>query len=154
MLIGDLLDLRAIAPHVSGGSKRQILGVIADVAARSYGLEAAVVLDALLERESAGSTGLGHGVAVPHARIPGLSGMKAVFVKLDTPTAFEAVDDQPVDLLLALLAPETGGSEHLRALASVSRRLRQPELRQQLRQARTADAIHALLVREARSTAA
>ncbi|MDQ0465431.1 PTS system nitrogen regulatory IIA component [Caulobacter ginsengisoli] len=149
-----MLDLRAIAPHVSGGSKRQILGVIADVAARSYGLEAAVVLDALLERESAGSTGLGHGVAVPHARIPGLSGMKAVFVKLDTPTAFEAVDDQPVDLLLALLAPETGGSEHLRALASVSRRLRQPELRQQLRQARTADAIHALLVREARSTAA
>lgn len=154
MMIGDLLDLRAIAPHVSGGSKRQILGVIADIAARSYGLDSAKVLDALLERESAGSTGVGHGVAVPHARIPGLTSMKAIFVRLDTPTAFEAVDDQPVDLVLALLAPETSGSEHLRALASVSRRLRQPELRQQLRQARTVDAIHALLVREAQPSAA
>jgi PTS system nitrogen regulatory IIA component len=154
MMIGDLLDLRAIAPHVSGGSKRQVLGVIADIAARNFGVEAAVVLDALLERESAGSTGVGHGVAVPHARIPGLKSMKAVFVRLDTPTAFEAVDDQPVDLVLALLAPVTSGSDHLRALASVSRRLRHAELRQQLRQARTADAIHALLVREAQPSAA
>ncbi len=154
MLIDDLLDLRAIAPNVSGGSKRQVLGVIADIAARNHGVDAAVVLDALLERESAGSTGVGHGVAVPHARIPGLKSMKAIFVRLDTPTAFEAVDDQPVDLLLALLAPESSGSEHLRALASVSRRLRQPELRLKLRQARTADAILALLVREAHSSAA
>lgn len=154
MMIGDLLDLRAIAPHVSGGSKRQVLGVIADIAARNYGLEAADVLDALLERESAGSTGVGHGVAVPHARLPGLDRMRAVFVRLDNPTPFEAVDDQPVDLLLALLAPENSGSEHLRALASVSRRLRQPELRQQLRQARTAEAVHALLVREAQPSAA
>jgi PTS system nitrogen regulatory IIA component len=154
MMIGDLLDLRAIAPHVSGGSKRQVLGVIADIAARNYGLESADVLDALLERESAGSTGVGHGVAVPHARLPGLDRMRAVFVRLDTPTPFEAVDDQPVDLLLALLAPENSGSEHLRALASVSRRLRQPELRQQLRQARTAEAVHALLVREAQPSAA
>ena len=154
MMIGSLLDLRAIAPHVSGGSKRQVLGVIADIAARNYGLESAQVLDALLERESAGSTGVGHGVAVPHARLPGLDRMRAVFVRLDTPTAFEAVDDQPVDLLLALLAPENSGSDHLRALASVSRRLRQPELRQQLRQARTADAIHALLAREAQPSAA
>lgn len=154
MMIGDLLDLRAIAPHVSGGSKRQVLGVIADIAARNYGLESAEVLDALLERESAGSTGVGHGVAVPHARLPGLDRMRAVFVRLDNPTPFEAVDDQPVDLLLALLAPEGSGSEHLRALASVSRRLRQPELRQQLRQARTPEAVHALLVREAQPSAA
>lgn len=154
MMIGDLLDLRAIAPHVSGGSKRQVLGVIADIAARNYGLDSAQVLDALLERESAGSTGVGYGVAVPHARLPGLDRMRAVFVRLDNPTPFEAVDDQPVDLMLALLAPENSGSDHLRALASVSRRLRQPELRQQLRQARTADAIHALLAREAQPSAA
>jgi PTS system nitrogen regulatory IIA component len=154
MMIGSLLDLRAIAPHVSGGSKRQVLGVIADVAGRVYGLDSAQVLDALLERESAGSTGVGHGVAVPHARLPGLDRMRAVFVRLETPTPFEAVDDQPVDLVLALLAPEGAGSDHLRALASVSRRLRQPELRQALRQARTAETIHALLAREAQSTAA
>lgn len=154
MMIDDLLDPRAIAPHVSGGSKRQVLGVIADIAARVYGLESAEVLDALLERESAGSTGVGHGVAVPHARLPGLDRMRAVFVRLDNPTPFEAVDDQPVDLLLALLAPANSGSDHLRALASVSRRLRQPELRQQLRQARTPEAVHALLVREAQPSAA
>ena len=154
MNLGDLLDLRAIAPRVGGGGKRQVLSVVADIAARSFGLESDQVLDALLEREAAGSTGVGHGVAVPHARIEGLERMRGVFVRLDQPVAFEAVDDQPVDLIFALFAPKSSGSEHLRALARVSRLLRSSEFRQQLRQAKTADAIHALLVREAQPSAA
>jgi PTS system nitrogen regulatory IIA component len=154
MNLGNLLDLRAISPRVGGSSKRQVLSVIADIAARSLGLPAEEVLDALLEREAAGSTGVGHGVAVPHARLEGLDAMRGVFVRLEQPVAFEAVDDQPVDLLFALFAPKGANSDHLRALARVSRLMRQPDLREQLRQARTAEAIHLLLVQEAQPSAA
>lgn len=154
MNLGNLLDLRAISPRVGGSTKRQVLSVIADIAGRSFGLPAEPVLDALLEREAAGSTGVGNGVAVPHARLEGIDRMRAVFVRLEHPVAFEAVDDQPVDLLFALFAPKGASSEHLRALARVSRLLRQPEIREQLRQAKTAEAIHLLLVQEARPSAA
>ena len=128
--------------------------MIAEIAARSFGLKAPEVFDALLEREAAGSTGVGYGVAAPHARLAGLARLRGVFVRLEQPVEFEAVDDQPVDLLFALFAPQQAGAEHLRALASVSRRLRQADLREQLRQARSPDAIHALLVNEARPSAA
>ena len=154
MNLGNLLDLRAISPRVGGSSKRQVLSVIADIAGRSFGPPSEQVLDALLEREAAGSTGVGHGVAVPHARLDGIERMRAVFVRLEHPVPFEAVDDQPVDLLFALFAPKGASSEHLRALARVSRLLRQPEIREQLRQAKTAEAIHLLLVQEARPSAA
>lgn len=154
MNLGTLLDLRAISPRVGGSSKRQVLSVIADIAARNFGLPQDQVLDALLEREAAGSTGVGHGVAVPHARIEGVDRMRAVFVRLEQPVAFEAVDDQPVDLLFALFAPKGSSSEHLRALARVSRLLRHGDIREQLRHAKTAEAIHLLLVQEAQPSAA
>ena len=146
MDIGDLLDRNAIALRVSAANKRQALAVISEIAARNFGLDQTEILDALAEREQAGSTGVGHGVAAPHARMDGLQRMRGVFVRLEHPAEFEAVDDQPVDLIFALFAPKDAGVEHLRALARVSRLLRQPELRQRLRHARTADAIHALLV--------
>jgi nitrogen PTS system EIIA component len=155
MQIGDLLDRNAIALRVSAGSKRQALAVIAEIAARSFGLDAGHVLDALIEREQAGSTGVGHGVAAPHARLEGLDRLRGVFVRLESPVDFEAVDDQPVDLIFALFAPKAAtGVEHLRALARVSRVLRHPDLRQQLRQARTLDAIRALLTQDSRPSAA
>ena len=159
MNIGDLLDRTAISLRVSAANKRQALAVISEIAGRNFGLDVGEVLDALTERELAGSTGVGHGVAAPHARLDGLQRMRSVFVRLEHPVEFDAVDDQPVDLIFALFAPkEAAGVEHLRALARVSRLLRQSELRQQLRQARTADAIHALLVQDggpaARVTAA
>jgi PTS system nitrogen regulatory IIA component len=148
MQIGELLDRNAIALRVSAANKRQALASVAEIAARKLKLDAGDVLDALTEREQAGSTGVGHGVAAPHARLDGLSRMRGVFVRLAQPVAFDAVDDQPVDLIFALFAPKDAGAEHLRALARVSRLLRQAELREQLRQARTADAIHALLVQD------
>jgi len=149
MQIGELLDRNAIALRISAANKRKALAVIAEIAARNFGLDAGDILDALTEREQAGSTGVGHGVAAPHARLDGLSRMRGVFVRLEHPVDFESVDDQPVDLIFALFAPkEAAGVEHLRALARVSRLLRQAELREQLRQARTADAIHALLVQD------
>lgn len=149
MNIGELLDRSAISTRVSAANKKKALAVIAEIAARNFGLEAGEVLDALIERETAGSTGVGYGVAVPHARLNGLERMRGVFVRLEQPVEFDSVDDQPVDLMFALFAPRNAGAEHLRALARVSRLLRQSELREQLRQAHTADAVHALLVQEA-----
>ncbi len=154
MDIGELLERDAIAARVSVSSKRQALATAADIAARKLGREAQPILEALLERETHGSTGVGQGVAVPHARLEGLERMTGVFVKLESPVAFEAVDDRPVDLLFVLLAPKDAGVEHLRALARVSRTLRHKELREQLRMARTPDAVYALLAREAEPNAA
>jgi PTS system nitrogen regulatory IIA component len=154
MQIGDILERAAITPRLSAPNKRQALALVSEVAARNFGLDASQVLDALSEREAAGSTGVGYGVAVPHARVEGLDRVRGVFLRLEHPVAFDSVDDLPVDLIFALFAPPQAGVEHLRALARVSRLLRQADLREQLRQARTLDAVHALLAQEAASTAA
>jgi mannitol/fructose-specific phosphotransferase system IIA component (Ntr-type) len=103
--IGDLLDQGAVCARVGATSKRQVLSVIAEVAARNFGVEASDVLAKLLAREQLGSTGVGYGVAVPHARMRGLDRMRGVFLRLEAPVEFGAVDDQPVDLIFALLAP-------------------------------------------------
>lgn len=154
MDIAALLDRDAVVSKAHASSKRQALTFVADMAGKRFGRPAAPVLEALLEREQAGSTGVGHGVAVPHAPLSGLDRMRAVFVRLEQPVAFDAVDDRPVDLLFALFAPEQAGVDHLRALARVSRLLRQTDMREQLRQARTADALYALLARVSEPNAA
>lgn len=152
MDIGDLLDRDGVVARASATTKRQVLALVAEAAARRLGPEsgatASEVLEALAERERQGSTGVGQGVAVPHARLKGLDRMRGVFLRLETPVDFESVDERPVDLVFALFAPEDAGAEHLRALARVSRTLRHSDLREQLRQARTADAVFALLSRE------
>jgi len=152
--LGELLDPGSITLRVHAPTKRQALNIVADIAARAVKAGPAEISARLLAREALGSTGVGHGVAVPHARLPGLTRMHGVFVRLDQPVDFGSVDEQPVDLIFALLAPDDHPAEHLRALARVSRALRQAELREQLRQAKSADAIRALLVRDPRQTAA
>ncbi len=154
MFLTSLLDRHAISGAVSVNSKRQALQVIADIAARQLGLDAGEIHQALLEREKAGSTGVGMGVAVPHAALAGLDRMYGVFIRLEDPIDYEAIDDMPVDLIFALLAPENAGTEHLRALAKVSRVLRQKDLREQLRAIENNDAIYALLTESADSNAA
>lgn len=154
MDVSDWLARGAVADKHGGGTKRAALAAVADLAARNLGQPTDAVLAALLDREAQGSTGVGQGVAVPHAQIEGLDGMRAVFVRLDAPVDFGAVDGRPVDLLFALFAPPGDRSGHLRALARVSRLLRRADLREQLRLARSADAIHALLSQEAKPSAA
>jgi PTS system nitrogen regulatory IIA component len=154
MVVGALLDTGSIAPRVTATTKRQALAVVSEIAARCFGLKAAKVLDALMERESVMPTGVGKGIAVPHAQVQGLTHMRAVFVRLESPVEFDAVDDEPVDLIFTLLAPPGCGSDHLRALARVSRILRRADIREQLRVARSADAIHALLAQEVQISAA
>lgn len=154
MTIGDLLEPGAVALRASAPGKRQVLSMVADIASRVLGVDPDVALDGLVEREAAGSTGVGEGVAIPHARVDGLDRVRAVVVRLDTPVAFDALDDKPIDLLVALFAPHDANAQHLRALARVARMMRQPELRSALRQARSADAIHVLLTDQPASTAA
>jgi len=153
-MIGDLLPAGSIAPRLTASNKRQVLATIAEIAARAYPVKAGKVLDALLEREALGATGVGHGVAIPHARLEGLDRMRGVFVRVAPPVEFGAVDDEPVDLVFALLSPPDSGSDHLRALARIARALRSAELRSQLRQAGGCDAIQALLVKDTRPSAA
>jgi len=154
MTIGDLLDPGAVALRAGAPGKRQALSLVADVAARVLGVDPNITLEGLVDREAAGSTGVGEGVAIPHARLEGLDRVRAVLVRLDTPVAFDALDDKPVDLLVALFAPRDADAQHLRALARVARMMRLPAMRMALRQARSADAIHVLLTQEATSTAA
>lgn len=154
MHIGAMLPREGVVLRGGVTSKRQALHVVAEAAAQPYGLEAHALYDALNEREALGSTGLGSGVAVPHARVPGFSGVGAVLVRLEQPVAFGALDERPVDVLLGLFAAPQDGAGHLRALAAASRALRSPELREQIRRAENADAILALLLRQSEAEAA
>jgi len=153
-LIGDLLAGGSIAPRLTVTTTRQVLSTVAEIAARSFGVKAPRVFDALMEREALGTTGVGHGVAIPHAPIEGLDRMRGVFARLVTPVEYAAVDDEPVDLIFALLTPPGAASDHLRAMARVARAMRSAELRRQLRQAVGVDAIRALLARDTRPSAA
>ena len=128
MDLASLLNPQAVRIIADVSSKKRLIQTIADVAAPITGLTASDITSALLERESLGPTGFGKGVALPHARLPGLSGVHGAFIKLDRPVDFDAVDRQPVDLIFALFAPEEAGTEHLKALALVSRTLRDADL--------------------------
>ncbi|MBP0483106.1 PTS sugar transporter subunit IIA [Sagittula salina] len=129
----DLLKPQAVKVMASCSSKKRVMHDIADLAETAHGLHAQTLVEALLERESLGPTGVGHGVALPHARIPGLEEVLGVFLLLERPIDFDAVDRQPVDIVFALFAPEEAGVEHLKALALVSRTLRDAGLCGKLR---------------------
>ena len=145
MRISEILSPAAVRSQAQVSSKKRLFHDLSEMAAQAYGLDAARTLDALQERESLGATGVGHGVAVPHARLHSLSGVVGLFIRLEKPMDFDAVDRQPVDLVFALLAPDSPGVEHLKALALVSRTLRDPDLRAKLRANDDPVALHAVL---------
>ena len=145
MQITEILQQGAVRSLGQVTSKKRLFQELSELAAQEYGLAASEVLDALQERESLGPTGVGHGVALPHARLHGLNKVAGLFLRLDKPLDFDAVDRQPVDLIFAILAPETGGVDHLKALALVSRTLRDQDLRQKLRANDDPVALHAVL---------
>lgn len=145
MQISEILKPGAVRTLAAVASKKRLFHEIADLAAAAHGVDAAQTLDALQERESLGSTGVGHGVALPHARLHGIESVTGVFLRLEKPLDFDAVDRLPVDLVFALFAPKSAGVDHLKALALVSRRMRAPELRERLRANADPVALHALL---------
>lgn len=145
MEIADMLAPAAILPALKVHSKKQLLQELADRAAPQAQLPARRILETLVERERLGTTGMGQGIAIPHGRLAGLSRITAVFARLDPPIAYEAVDDQPVDLVFLLLAPENAGADHLKALARVSRLLRNQATCEKLRAATDPAVLFALL---------
>lgn len=145
MQISDILSPAAVRTMTQSTSKKRLFQEIAEQARAIYGVDASHTLDALQERESLGPTGVGHGVALPHARLHGLERVVGLFLRLEKPLDFDAVDRQPVDLIFALLAPKNSGVDHLKALALVSRTLRDAELRSKLRANDDPVALHAML---------
>lgn len=146
MQISDILLPNAVRTLPQVNSKKRLLNELAEMAHAVLGLDAAETLDTLQERESLGPTGVGQGVALPHARLRGLDRVRGLFVRLDKPLDYDAVDRQPVDLVFALLAPSNSGVDHLKALALVSRTLRDADLRAKLRANDDPVALHAMLV--------
>lgn len=154
MHIGELLDRAAVAPRLHAADRRQALQLAGEALARTVPVRSTELAVSLAAREAQGSTGLGHGVAVPHAQVAGLQRARAAFLRLDQPVAWDAVDDQPVDLVFALVSPEGAAVEHLKALARISRTLRDADLRDELRRAASPDALHALLCQETHAATA
>ena len=133
MEFSTILDPGAVKVFSGGSSKKRLFQEIADIANSAYGLNSTDTVNALLERESLGPTGVGHGVALPHARLPNLDRVVGAMIMMEKPIDFGAVDRQPVDIAFALFAPEDAGVSHLKALALVSRTLRDNTLCSKLR---------------------
>ena len=146
MQLADFLDCDAIKPALPGGNKRSLLKQLAELAGQRLGIEASRTLAALSEREQLGSTGFGHGVAIPHAKIEGLTQIYGLVVRLAEPVEYKAIDGKPVDLVFLLLSPPGAGAEHLKALAAISRVTRDAATLERLRGARTRDALAAVLM--------
>ncbi|MEE9299585.1 MAG: PTS IIA-like nitrogen regulatory protein PtsN [Alphaproteobacteria bacterium] len=154
MEISDLLSVEGVVPRLKVGSKKQVLQELAQHASTIVGAHEREIFDVLLERERLGTTGVGKGVAIPHGKFANLDRLHGVFARLEEPVDFDAVDDRPVDLIFLLLAPETAGADHLKALARVSRLLRDDVVCAKLRGSESAEAIYALLTETPASNAA
>ena len=154
MNIADLLAPDAVVPVLKATSKKQVLQELARLAAPRTGLAERAIFDVLLERERLGSTGVGRGIAIPHGKLAGLERIHGMFARLETPIEYEAIDSEKVDLVFLLLAPEGAGADHLKALARVSRLLRDPAICAKLRAATDARALHAVLTAESAPHAA
>lgn len=154
MEIADILDKSRVVLSLKATSKKQALEELAAHAAEATGAPERRIFDILLERERLGTTGIGGGIAIPHGRLAGLGHIFSCFARLERPVAFDAVDDEPVDLVFLLLAPESAGAEHLKALARISRVLRDGAVCEKLRSAPTADHVYDLLTGSRRNRAA
>ena len=140
-----LLKPEAVKVVTSATSKKRLLQELGDLMEAAHGVNGALVVEALLARDALGPTGVGHGVALPHARLDGIDDVMGAFVLLDKPIEFDSVDRQPVDIAFALFAPEEAGVEHLKALALVSRTLRDPSICAKLRANPDASTLYTIL---------
>jgi len=145
MELVDIIGADNIHADLRVSSKKKLLLELANIGAGLTGLDCDDVFEALNSREQLGSTGVGHGVAIPHARFDGLEGIHGAFVRLASPVSFDSVDDQPVDLIFLLLAGDSSGASHLKTLARVSRLLRGERTRAAMRGANNSDALYSLI---------
>jgi PTS system nitrogen regulatory IIA component len=154
MDIAELVSPEGVVADLKATSKKQALQELANKAASIVGLHERAIFDTLLERERLGTTGVGVGIAIPHGKLPDIDRIYGLFARLRKPIDFDAIDDQPVDLIFLLLAPETAGADHLKALARVSRLLRDKSFCDKVRGCESAEAIYALLTEASETRAA
>ena len=154
MEIEDILNQNCVVTSLNVTSKKQALHELARKAAEFTGIEERAIFDVLLERERLGTTGVGSGIAIPHGKLPNLEKLFGCFARLENPIEFDSVDNEPVDLIFLLLAPESAGADHLKALARISRILRNSVNCDKLRTAQTSDNIYTLLTDDPQSRAA
>jgi PTS system nitrogen regulatory IIA component len=152
MHLGDLISPEAVIPSLKVKTKKQLLQELSARTGRLTGLSERDIFDVLWQRERLGSTGLGQGVAIPHAKLPGLKRIVGVFARLAEPVDFDAMDGDKVDIVFLLLAPEGAGADHLKALACISRLLRDGNAVEKLRASRDAAALYAVLTEQAASS--
>ena len=152
MQIADLLSPEGVFPSLKAKDKKQLLHELASRAASLTRVPERRIVETLVERERLGTTGVGQGIAIPHGRLSDVARISGVFARLETPIEYEAVDAQPVDLVFMLLAPEGAGADHLKALARVSRLLRNQQACEKLRKAPSAEALYAILTEPAGGT--
>ena len=154
MEISDLLSSDRVVDRLPAASKKQVIQEISRRAAEVTGLDERTVFSVLLERERLGTTGVGEGVAIPHGKVADLDGLCGLFVRLDQAVDFDSIDERPVDLVFLLLAQEGASADHLKALARVSRLMRDPAVRESLRDAADANALYTVLTSDSRDRAA
>jgi PTS system nitrogen regulatory IIA component len=154
MEIDELIGPNAVVANLRVTSKKQALQELAKRAAELTGQPERAIFEVLIERERLGTTGVGNGIAIPHGKLADLDRLYGLFARIETPIDFDAIDEQPVDLICVLLAPETAGADHLKALARVSRLLRDRAVCDKLRGTDSAEAIRALLTESTASHAA
>ena len=146
MQLSDFLDFESIKTALPGGSKKALLQQLANLAGQRLELEPSAILASVSEREQLGSTGFGHGVAIPHGKVDGLKQIYCLFARLAEPLDYKAIDGRAVDLVFLLLSPPDAGAEHLKALASISRVTRHAATLEKMRGARSRDALAAVLI--------
>lgn len=145
MELSELINSNSIVSALKVGSKKQALQELSQIAEKITGISARDIFGTVLQRERLGSTGVGQGIAIPHGKLEGLDKLFAIFARLETPVSFDAMDDEPVDLIFLLLAPESAGADHLKALARISRTLRDPSVTEKLRESDTINGIYSIL---------
>ncbi len=145
MEIADLISPEAVIPNLRATSKKQALQELSRRAAELTGLNDKAIFEVLLERERLGTTGVGNGIAIPHGKLSNLPRLHGLFARLERSINFDSIDEQPVDLIFLLLAPDSAGADHLKALARVSRLLRDKTVCEKLRGTDTAEGLYALL---------
>lgn len=154
MQLLDVLLPSTTLIDVKTTSKKHLLQLLSQHASSVLGIEDRRIFEALVARERLGSTGIGHGVAIPHARFHEVKSLTVFFARLESAVEFEAIDSNPVDLVFTLIAPEDAGAEHLKMLARISRLVREEDVRNQLRGVSNGEAVQAILSHHSRSQAA
>ena len=154
MSLNDLISPQAVIASLKANGKKQALIELSERAAEVSGLDTREILDALIQRERLGSTGIGGGIAIPHGKLAGCNRIFGVFARLEKPIDFEALDEAPVDLIFLLIAPENAGADHLNALSRVARALRDQSLIATLRSTRDPSALYSIIVRSPTPNAA